>query len=504
MEAIYSRQSLDIKDSLSIDGQIDMCMKHCAEPQNVKVYIDKGYSGKNTNRPQFQQMMEDVKAGLISKIIVYRLDRLSRSILDFANLWEILDNNDVSFMSANENFDTSTPVGRAMIYIIMVFAQLERETISERVRDNYYTRIKTGSWPGGPAPYGFNNHKILIDGRKVSTLEVNENINVVIEIFNMYAADDNTLGSIAKYLNANNIPGPKRNNWDNVALSRILHSPVYVNADQDVYYYYKSKGVSRFSNELAEWTGDTAAHVVGKTNKNRVGNKVYVDMEDWTVSLTNFPGIIQADVWLTVQRKLDSNAQIGNRGKGTHTWLTGLMKCAKCGYSIKITKWTSKSGNETKYLNCSGRSNLHICDMGTFNLKMIDVEKLVEEELKSLLCECGKEPVTQVDDTYILLKKKSEDIKIKIDRLIKSMEEASQTTMKYINVELGRLDKQYNDILKQMEVGKKSKVSYKYDNIIFDELDFDNKKLVAEAFIDKILVSTDDIEIVWKIIEDVT
>ena len=88
LDAIYARQSVDKADSLSIQGQIDLCRQKAGE--EVQIYQDKGYSGKNTNRPAFQRMMEDVERGLIQKIIVYRLDRFSRSIAEFGRLWELL------------------------------------------------------------------------------------------------------------------------------------------------------------------------------------------------------------------------------------------------------------------------------------------------------------------------------------------------------------------------------------------------------------------------------
>ena len=88
MDAIYARQSVEKADSLSIQGQIDLCRREAAEP--VRIYQDRGFSGKNTNRPAFQRLMEDVEKGLIQKIVVYRLDRFSRSIADFGRLWEIL------------------------------------------------------------------------------------------------------------------------------------------------------------------------------------------------------------------------------------------------------------------------------------------------------------------------------------------------------------------------------------------------------------------------------
>lgn len=99
--------------------------------ENYKAYTDKGYSGKNTDRPKFQQLMADIQRGLIKKVVVYKLDRISRSILDFATMMEEFQKYNVEFVSSTEKFDTSTPMGRAMLNICIVFAQLERETIQK-------------------------------------------------------------------------------------------------------------------------------------------------------------------------------------------------------------------------------------------------------------------------------------------------------------------------------------------------------------------------------------
>ena len=97
-------------------------------------------------------MMNDIRAGKIKRVIVYKLDRISRSILDFANMMEIFQKYHVAFVSSTEKFDTSTPIGRAMLNICIVFAQLERETIQKRVTDAYYARCKRGFYMGGRIP----------------------------------------------------------------------------------------------------------------------------------------------------------------------------------------------------------------------------------------------------------------------------------------------------------------------------------------------------------------
>ena len=146
IDAIYARQSVDKKDSISIESQIEFC-KYELKGGNCKEYTDKGYSGKNTDRPKFQELVRDIKRGLIAKVVVYKLDRISRSILDFANMMELFQQYNVEFVSSTEKFDTSTPMGRAMLNICIVFAQLERETIQKRVTDAYYKDMKVEAAP---------------------------------------------------------------------------------------------------------------------------------------------------------------------------------------------------------------------------------------------------------------------------------------------------------------------------------------------------------------------
>lgn len=139
IDAIYGRQSIDKKDSISIESQFEFC-RYELKGGEAKEYKDKGYSGKNIERPDFQRLLQDIRLGLIKRVIVYKLDRISRSIVDFAKLMELFKQYDVEFVSCTEKFDTSTPMGRAMLNICIVFAQLERESIQMRVQDAFYSR----------------------------------------------------------------------------------------------------------------------------------------------------------------------------------------------------------------------------------------------------------------------------------------------------------------------------------------------------------------------------
>ena len=138
-----------------------------AAAEHAVVFEDEGFSGGNLNRPDFKKMMTAAKDRKFKAIVVYRLDRISRNISDFSSLIEELARLDISLVSIKEQFDTSTPMGRAMMYIASVFSQLERETIAERIRDNMHELAKTGRWLGGTTPTGYASEavkSITIDG----------------------------------------------------------------------------------------------------------------------------------------------------------------------------------------------------------------------------------------------------------------------------------------------------------------------------------------------------
>src|SRR3712207_6543568 len=176
------------------------------------IYEDEGFSGSNINRPKFKELLLDVKKNKFNVLICYRLDRISRNVADFSSTLELLQSNNISFVSIKEQFDTSTPMGRAMMYISSVFAQLERETIAERVRDNMYELARTGRWLGGMPPYGFistqiNYYDENMNQRKMYKLKVDEDtIDIVKLIFDKYL-DLRSLSKLYKYMYENGIKG---------------------------------------------------------------------------------------------------------------------------------------------------------------------------------------------------------------------------------------------------------------------------------------------------------
>lgn len=169
VKAIYVRVSTDMQvEGYSIDAQIELIKAYCKSKEwnSYKIYNDPGYSGKNLNRPKIQELIQDIKDGLVDCVIVYKLDRISRSQKDTLYLIEeVFNKYDCGFISIRESFDTTTPFGKAMIGILSVFAQLERETILERTRLGLKKRAEEGFWKGGgkvPFAYDYDRNKGML------------------------------------------------------------------------------------------------------------------------------------------------------------------------------------------------------------------------------------------------------------------------------------------------------------------------------------------------------
>ncbi len=186
--ALYIRVSTDaqFEEGYSVDAQKEMLAAYCTTKgwKKYEFYIDGGYTGSNIERPAMQRLIDDVRQGMVSAVVVYKLDRLSRSQKDTLYLIEdVFNPAGAAFTSLNENLDTATPMGRAMLGIMSAFAQLERETIRERTRMGMKERVKEGLWMGGGRkPFGYDYDR----GRGV--LVPNEDAETVRRIYDLYLA----------------------------------------------------------------------------------------------------------------------------------------------------------------------------------------------------------------------------------------------------------------------------------------------------------------------------
>ena len=163
--AIYTRKSTDQgleQDFNSLDAQYEASQAYIQSQAHAgwtllrAKYDDGGFSGGDTDRPALQRLLADVQAGKIDVIVVYKVDRLTRSLADFAKLVELFDKHNVSFVSVTQQFNTTTSMGRLTLNVLLSFAQFEREVTSERIRDKISASKRKGLWVGGMAPLGYD------------------------------------------------------------------------------------------------------------------------------------------------------------------------------------------------------------------------------------------------------------------------------------------------------------------------------------------------------------
>jgi site-specific DNA recombinase len=181
--AIYTRKSseegLDMEFN-SLDAQREACEAYVVSQRAEgwaairEPYDDGGVSGGTLDRPALKRLLADVEAGLIDVIVVYKIDRLSRSLMDFARLVEIFERNQVTFVSVTQSFNTTTSMGRLTLNILLSFAQFEREVIGERIRDKVAASRKRGMWMGGYVPLGYDVHdrKLVVNENEAATVRM--------------------------------------------------------------------------------------------------------------------------------------------------------------------------------------------------------------------------------------------------------------------------------------------------------------------------------------------
>ena len=227
--AVYTRKSseegLDMEFN-SLDAQREACEAYVTSQKAEgwvalrDRYDDGGFSGGTLDRPALKQLITDIEAGLIDVIVVYKIDRLSRSLMDFARLVEVFDRNNVTFVSVTQSFNTTTSMGRLTLNILLSFAQFEREVIGERIRDKFAASRKRGMWMGGFVPMGYDvkDRKLVVNEAEAATVRM---------IFERFAA----LGSastLARALQAEDVRNKRGKRIDKGFIYKLFGSRVYL------------------------------------------------------------------------------------------------------------------------------------------------------------------------------------------------------------------------------------------------------------------------------------
>lgn len=287
------------------------------------IFEDAGYSGKNTDRPNFQKMMSQIRSGAFTHLLVWKIDRISRNLLDFSSMYKELKELGVVFVSKNEQFDTSTAMGEAMLKIILVFAELERNMTSERVTATMISRASNGQWNGGRVPFGYDYDY------DTKTFSVNEQESVIVKLIHDKYEEMQSLVQEARYINEHDFRTREGNEWSPVTLLIILRNIFYC--------------------------GDYQYNTLKEGNRQKVK-----DESEWVIVESHHDAIISREQKQRIIGLLESNKRLSRRNKSTkynHVF-AGLLFCSGCGKAMGGSPATPRKGwSYSKYSCYSTRKN---------------------------------------------------------------------------------------------------------------------------------------------------
>ena len=394
--AIYSRKSRFTGKGESIGNQVELCRSYIRTAfgdqyaDTAVVFEDEGFSGGNLNRPDFKRMMKAARDRQFKAIVVYRLDRISRNISDFSALIEELGRLDMDFISIRESFDTSSPMGRAMMYIASVFSQLERETIAERIRDNMHELAKTGRWLGGTTPTGYTSEavkSVTVDGKSKKACKLKllpEEAEIVRRIYDLYLEMDSLTMTETELLRQQ-VKTKTGRNFTRFSIKSILQNPVYLIADREAYQYFVEKEADLFSGP-EEFDGVRGILAYNRTDQEKGRATVYLPISEWIVSVGEHPGLIPARIWIRIQESLERNkSKAYHKPRSNEALLTGLLWCA-CGNRMypKLSNRMTASGKPVYSYVCKmkERSKRSLCSRHNASGNLLD--NAIVEQIRHL------------------------------------------------------------------------------------------------------------------------
>lgn len=451
--AIYTRKSIYSDKSDSTEAQFKIALNYCEmhfKNYTLYRYEDEGFTGANTKRPEFQRLVEDINAGFISVVMCYKIDRISRNVKDFSEFFDLLEKKNIIFVSTKENIDTGTPAGRAMMYMTSVFAQMERETIAERIRDNSLELAKSGKWAGGKAPTGYKIEKIIINGKKHSMLVIDPDAAEWIKnLFDTFLAGKYTLSGLETYFRQNNIKTPAGSYFSSTQIHTLLSNPTYVAADQDVLNFFKSKG-SIIGCSEASFTGATAVNPYNRTSCKKPNPHTKNSIDKWIISVGLHEPIISSEQWLAVQARFNGNLAYRKR-KYNVGILRGVLKCS-CGRSMVTKhKFDKQINKDYFYYSCPKKDRQGTVYCNQPNIPIDDIDTQVINILKDIKVNKNSISRYMVDSNFSAptfnakkkhLEKTIKDNEVKLNNLVSSLSGSiDSTASKYIIQEIERIDK---------------------------------------------------------------
>ena len=529
--AIYSRKSKWTGKGESVENQIIMCKEYIAmfieggDTAEIIEYEDEGFSGKNTKRPQFQKMMRDMQEQHFDYLVCYKLDRLGRNLADLANLMEELNRKGTSFISIKEKFDTTTPIGKAMLYFSGVLAQMEREQIAERVKDNMIMLARSGRWLGGNTPLGYSSMKLEMEvsalkKKSMYCLVQDPNEIELAKFIFLCFLKKRSITKVLENLLANNM---KTRNGKEFAISGIrdiLVNPVYCIADEDAYQYFYDLGC-QVCIDKEELDHESGLMGYAKTTS-VIYKKQSLPCESWIISKGRHKGIVSGKEFIRVQRLLASNKSKGDsfrNSRNSVSLLSGLLYCT-CGHQMRPKNYpesrVTEKGERTFSYRCPYKDRTHGEKCNNRNVHGNTMDTAVCNELISLakpdegiipMLEELKKQITDSDIQVMsekqLMIQEYDKKKEEIRKLVASIRqlEADSVSVQYINEEIKKIDNECMSLQQRIKGVKEDEHEktevLDYINIIsekladfpkiFEELSLIQKRDFLKEIIEKVV-----------------
>lgn len=529
---IYSRKSKLTGKGESIENQIDICRQYLFNKygdisNKIIIFQDEGFTGYNTNRPQFQEMINIIRKKEVICVIVYRLDRISRNVSDFCNLKNEFEKYNVAFISVTENFDTSTPMGAAMLMISSVFAQLERDTIAERIKDNMYELAKTGRWLGGTTPLGYISQKIekiQSNNKKYYSYQLKSIIKEeeIVKLIWNKMLELKGLSKLEAYLVQNGVKTRNGNNFTRFSLINILKNPVYVIADNKIKTFFEQLGATIYVDEK-EFDEKRGLIAYNKRLEKCGKNKRNKNIDEWIIALGNHNGLITSDDFIKTWELLSNNQNKRLRTpQKNNSILSGLIRCFYCGSYMRPKLYQTYNNGQRNFsylCELKEKSRKKLCHCQNINGIKLDniVLQIIKEQktsIKNLLIELEKKEIKNSNDENELLslKKVLIDNKRKITNLIERISLVDQEIVKDISYQIKKLKEQNINIEKRINsfvnnIDDKSNIDI--DILIndifnfywkqFDLLNIVEKRNLLKLILEKVVVNNNDVYIYFNI-----
>lgn len=437
---IYARKSKFTKESESIDTQIKKCKEYISlrlsdkiAEDDIEVYYDEGWSGKDLKRPKFKEMNERIKNGECGYVIVYRLDRISRSVADFSNLVKEFEEKGVSFISVSDGFDFKSDTGKLMMNIISAFAEFERRIIAERVRDTMHKYAEKGRWLGGTTPLGFYSKRVensshielgdTLDRTEYMLIPNEDEIKTVKLIYKKFL-ELQALHKLDTFLLNSNIKTRNGKGFNDRTLKEILTNPVYCTADQTAYEYFKGKDCALCIKDGAlEQSRGFIAYNKTQSDDKRTKNPI----SEWIIAVGKHEGIISGEDWVKAQRIIERNTDKGwRKSKNPVALLSGVLRCSCGSYMRPKNNRPNKDGEKSFVYMCElkDRSKKQKCSSN--NLSGGTADKIICDLL--LNYEVPSNPLnSQLEILRRKLKTVDETHREEIKRLQKQVNEQKAT-----------------------------------------------------------------------------